>query len=232
MTLEKSLLVISDDKVMRQILAEQLQLNEEYAVTEVETGKDALNYAQKCFFDTILLDTELRGFNAYELCRQMRAIGITTPIIIISDTSGDAETIKGLDAGANDYIPKPIKIDILLARLRAHLRQYEQSEHAVFNFGTYSFRPGARVLLDKNTNKEIRLTDKETEIIKFLYRSNGKVVSKNILLDEVWGYNAGMATHTLETHVYRLRQKIEKDPSNSVILVTEDNGYRLVTERK
>ena len=228
MTPEKSLLTIGEDKTLRQMLVEQLQFNEEYAVTEAETGKEALNYIQTKHFDAYLLDTELSDVNTYELCRKMRETGIRAPIIILSETQGDSDTIRGLDAGANDYIPKPFKIEILLARLRAHMRQYEQSEHAVFNFGKYSFRPGARVLLDNETKKQIRLTDKETEIIKFLYRSNGKVVSKNVLLDEVWGYNAGMATHTLETHVYRLRQKLEKDPSNSEILVTESNGYKLV----
>ena len=228
MTPEKSLLTIGDDKVLRQMLVEQLQFNQEYAVTEAETGGEALNYTQIKHFDAILLDTELKDVKAYELCRNLREIGVTAPIIILSETQVDSDTIQGLDAGANDYISKPIKIDILLARLRAHMRQYEQSEFAVFTFGIYSFRPGDRVLLDTTTQKEIRLTDKETEIIKFLYRSNGKVVSKNVLLDEVWGYNAGMATHTLETHVYRLRQKIEKDPSRSEILVTESSGYRLV----
>ena len=228
MTPEKSLLTIGDDKVLRQILVEQLKLNDEYAVTEAETGTEALNYIQTKHFDAILLDTELKDISAYQLCRRMRETGVTAPIIILSEMQRDSDTIQGLDAGANDYIFKPIKIDILLARLRAHMRQYEQSEHAVFIFGIYSFRPGDRILIDTTTQKEIRLTDKETEIIKFLYRSNGKVVSKDVLLDEVWGYSAGMATHTLETHIYRLRQKIEKDPSHSEILVTESSGYRLV----
>tara|TARA_B100000029_G_scaffold501931_1_gene576311 strand:+ start:227 stop:916 length:690 start_codon:yes stop_codon:yes gene_type:complete len=228
MTQEKSLLTIGDDELLRQILVEQLQLNKEYAVTEAETGKEAIYYTQTKHIDAILLDTELKDIDAYELCGQMRATGVAAPIIILSENQRDLDTIRGLDAGANDFIPKPIKIDVLLARLRAHIRQYEQSEHAVFKFARYSFRPGARVLIDNDTQKETRLTDKETEIIKFLYRSNGKVVSKIVLLDEVWGYNVGMTTHTLETHIYRLRQKIEKDPSSSQILVTESNGYRLV----
>ena len=140
---EKSLLMIGDDKVLRQILVEQLKWNDEYAVTEVETGSEALNYIQIKHFDAILLDTELKDVKAYQLCRQMRETGVMAPIIILSaEMQRDSETIQGLDAGANDYIFKPIKIDILLARLRAHMRQYEQSEHAIFNFGTFSFRPG------------------------------------------------------------------------------------------
>ena len=165
MTPEKSLLTIGDDELLRQILVEQLQLNNEYAVIEAETGKEAIHYTQTRHFDAILLDTELRDVDAYELCSQMRAKGVVAPIILLSETQEDSETIRGLDAGANDFIPKPIKIDVLLARLRAHVRQYEQSEHAIFNVGRYSFRPGVRTLFDNETQKEIRLTDKETEIM-------------------------------------------------------------------
>ena len=223
----KLILTVGDDETLRQILVEQLQLNGEFRIKEALTGKEALQYTEKQYFDGVLLDVELNDFNAYEICCQMRKNGVKAPIIIISDANNDQDTILGLDSGANDFVVKPIKIAILLARLRAHIRQYEQNEHAVLNFGTYSFRPGAKVLLDTKTNKEIRLTDKETAIIKFLYLSSGQVVSKSVLLDEVWGYNAGMTTHTLETHVYRLRQKIERDPSKTELLVTEANGYRL-----
>ncbi|MBO6905972.1 MAG: winged helix-turn-helix domain-containing protein, partial [Parvibaculum sp.] len=93
--------------------------------------------------------------------------------------------------------------------------------------GPYSFRPSAKVLMDAQ-EKKIRLTEKETSILKYLYRAGAKVVGRDILLAEVWGYNSGVTTHTLETHIYRLRQKIEKDPSNAEILVTETGGYRLV----
>lgn len=140
----------------------------------------------------------------------------------------DADTILGLDSGANDYISKPFRLGVLLARLRAHLRQFEQSDDAVFPIGPYSFRPAAKLLLDEAKNRKVRLTEKETAILKFLYRAGEKVIGRDVLLGEVWGYNAGVTTHTLETHVYRLRQKIEQDPANAQILVTEPGGYRLV----
>ena len=136
--------------------------------------------------------------------------------------------ILGLNAGANDYVTKPFRIEVLMARLRAHIREHEQSGFAVFTIGPYIFRSAAKQLLDNETNKKVRLTDKETSIIKYLFLAGERVVSRDVLLDEVWGYNAGVTTHTLETHVYRLRQKIERDPSNAVLLVTEPNGYRLV----
>ena len=132
----------------------------------------------------------------------------------------------GLDAGANDYVTKPFKFAVLLARIRAQLRQHEQSEDAVFTIGPYTFKPASKLLVDEKGGK-VRLTEKETAILKYLYRTGDKVVSRETLLHEVWGYNAGVTTHTLETHIYRLRQKIEKDPSNAEILVTETGGYKL-----
>ena len=139
----------------------------------------------------------------------------------------DSDTILGLEAGANDYIAKPFKFAVLLARIRAQLRQHEQSEDAVFTIGHYSFRPAQKLLVEEDGGK-VRLTEKETAILKYLYRAEQKVITRDVLLEEVWGYNSGVTTHTLETHIYRLRQKIEKDPSNSSLLVTESGGYKLV----
>ena len=141
-------------------------------------------------------------------------------------TDNRDDAIRGLDSGANDYVTKPFKFAVLLARIRAQLRSHEQSEGAVFHLGAYEFRPSAKMLVDAN-QKKIRLTEKETNILKYLYRAGEKPVSREELLAEVWGYNAGVTTHTLETHVYRLRQKIEPDPGNARLLLTEAGGYRL-----
>jgi DNA-binding response OmpR family regulator len=147
---------------------------------------------------------------------------------MLTAAESDADAILGLDSGANDYITKPFRTGVLLARLRAQLRQHEQSEDAVFTIGPYTFQPSAKTLTDDHSGKKIRLTEKETAILKYLYRSPRRIVDRDTLLDEVWGYNAGVTTHTLETHVYRLRQKMESDPANAAILVTEPGGYRLV----
>lgn len=149
------------------------------------------------------------------------------PILMLTGHDGDADTILGLDAGANDYVTKPFKFPVLLARIRAQLRTHEQSEDAIFQLGPYTFKPAMKMLIDERDRK-IRLTEKETNILKFLYRATESVVPRDVLLHEVWGYNAGVTTHTLETHIYRLRQKIEPDPSNARLLVTESGGYRLV----
>ena len=132
-----------------------------------------------------------------------------------------------IEAGANDYVTKPFRFAVLLARIRAQLRQHEQSEDATFAVGPYTFKPSQKLLIDERGGK-IRLTEKEAAIIKYLYRAEQKVVTRDVLLEEVWGYNSGVTTHTLETHVYRLRQKIERDPSKAEILVTESGGYKLV----
>ena len=140
----------------------------------------------------------------------------------------DADTILGLDSGANDYIPKPIKLGVLLARLRAQLRQFELSDDATFPIGPYTVRPSAKMLINPDNNRRIHLSEKA--ILKYLYRTGDRPVTREVLLDEVWGYNAGVTTHTLETHIYRLRQKIEPEPTNAQILVTEAGGYRLARQ--
>jgi DNA-binding response OmpR family regulator len=178
-------------------------------------------------YDLVILDVGLPDTDGRELCRRMRKQGVKCPVLMLTGHDSDSDTILGLDAGANDYVTKPFKFPVLLARIRAQLRQHEQSEDAVFQLGHYTFKPALKMLVDEKERK-IRLTEKETNILKYLYRASQGVVARDVLLHEVWGYNAGVTTHTLETHIYRLRQKIEPDPSNARLLVTESGGYRLV----
>jgi len=224
----KKILVVDDDDALRESLAEQLQLHEEFATVLAATARESLEMVKKDYFDAILLDVGLPDMDGREACRLMRRVGVKVPIIMLTGADTDADTILGLDAGANDYITKPFRLGVLLARLRAQLRQHEQSEDAVFTIGPYTFQPSGKVLIDEAGDRKVRLTEKETSILKYLYRAGEKAVDRDTLLGEVWGYNAGVTTHTLETHVYRLRQKIEADPSNAEILVTEPGGYRLV----
>ncbi|HYH22372.1 MAG TPA: response regulator transcription factor [Azospirillum sp.] len=224
----KRILLVDDDDALRQSLAEQLHMLEEFETVEAGTGAAALDIARRDPFAAILLDVGLPDMDGRDLCRLLRRDGVRCPIIMLTAASSDADAILGLDSGANDYVTKPFRLGVLLARLRAQLRQFEQSDDAVFSIGPYTFRPSAKLLLEEARNRKIRLTEKETAILKYLYRAGDKVIGRDTLLGEVWGYNAGVTTHTLETHVYRLRQKIERDPSNAEILVTEPGGYRLV----
>ncbi|VAX05752.1 Two-component transcriptional response regulator, LuxR family [hydrothermal vent metagenome] len=222
-----NLLLVDDDGDLRSTLAEQLAFHEEYAVTEEGTGMGGLNAAKEGTYDLIILDVGLPDLDGREVCRMMRKANIKIPIIMLTANDSDSDTILGLDAGANDYVTKPFKFAILLARIRAQLRQHAISEDASFIIGPYQFKPGEKSLINRNTQDLIRLTEKETAILKFLKRSDGNPVSRDILLEEVWGYNAAVTTHTLETHIYRLRQKIEPDPSSATILLTQGGGYRL-----
>ena len=224
----KKILLVDDDDALRQLLGGQLRLHEEFAMVEAETGGRALDMVKTENFDAILLDVGLPDMNGREVCRLMRRNGVKSPIIMLTAAQTDADTILGLDSGADDYVAKPFRLSVLLARLRAQFRRHEQSEDAVFTIGPYTFRPSAKLLTHGETKKKIRLTQKETSILKFLYRSGTNVVERETLLREVWSYNADVTTHTLETHVYRLRQKIETDPSNAEMLVSEPGGYRLV----
>ena len=223
----KKILLIDDDVDLREALSELLIITEDFDVFEVGDGAEALEKIKQQAYDMVVLDVGLPDIDGRELCRLIRKQGVKCPILMLTGHNTDSDTILGLNAGANDYITKPFKFPVLLARIRAQLRQHEQSEDAIFTLGPYTFKPAVKMLLTGD-DKKIRLTEKETNILKFLYRATEGVVPRDTLLHEVWGYNAGVTTHTLETHIYRLRQKIEPDPSHASLLVTESGGYRLV----
>ena len=222
----KKVLLIDDDEDLREALSEQLLMTEDFDVHEGASGAEALEKVKQHSYDLLVLDVGLPDTDGRELCRLIRKQGVKCPILMLTGHDTDSDTILGLDAGANDYITKPFKFPVLLARMRAQLRQHELSEDAIFVLGPYTFKPSLKILVTAD-DKKIRLTEKETNILKFLYRSTEDVVPRDILLHEVWGYNAGVTTHTLETHIYRLRQKIEPDPGKARLLVTENGGYRL-----
>jgi DNA-binding response OmpR family regulator len=227
MSTARKILVVDDEEDLRESLTDQLDLYDEFETDSAGTAAGGVAKAKADTIDLILMDVGLPDMDGREACKLLRKNGFKGPVIMLTAQDSDADTILGLEAGANDYVTKPFKFAVLLARIRAQLRQHEQSEDAVFTIGAYSFKPAAKMLIDEKGGK-IRLTEKETSILKFLYRAGEKVVSRDVLLHEVWGYNAGVTTHTLETHIYRLRQKIEKDPSNAELLVTETGGYKLV----
>jgi DNA-binding response OmpR family regulator len=223
----RKILIVDDDDDLRDSLRDQLALHDEFEVTVADSAASGIEIAKAEHHDLVLFDVGLPDMDGREAVKILRKSGFKSPIIMLTGNDSDADQILGLDAGANDYVTKPFKFAVLLARIRAQLRQHEQSEDAVFTIGHYTFKPASKLLVDEKGSK-IRLTEKETSILKFLYRSGEKVITRDVLLHEVWGYNAGVTTHTLETHIYRLRQKIEKDPSNAELLVTETGGYKLV----
>ena len=224
----KTLLLIDDDDMLRRSLVTQFYGQDDFeSIVEVGDGAAGIDLAKEQVFDTILLDIGLPDMDGRDVCRKMRDEGVRSPIIMLTAADSEDDAVTGLDAGANDYVTKPFRMAVLLARVRAHLRQHTLSDDAIFVIGPYKFQPAAKMLVHEDTEKKVHLTEKETAILKYLYRVGNKSVPRETLLDEIWGYNARVTTHTLETHVYRLRQKIEPDPSNAQLLITEPGGYRL-----
>jgi len=226
---DRAILIVDDDRALRSLLVEQFAVDGEF--TAVEAG--SVGEAETCLgnadnrFEAIILDVGLPDGDGRDYCARLRRQGVKLPIVMLTGSDDESDVVRGLDAGANDYIAKPFRLAELLARLRAQVRIFENSEDAVFTIGPYTFRPSAKLLQEPARNRRIRLTEKEAAILKFLYRAGTKPVARQVLLNEVWGYNAAVTTHTLETHIYRLRQKIEPDPSKACLLVTEGGGYRL-----
>ncbi|MCD2182498.1 response regulator transcription factor [Rhizobium sp. GN54] len=223
----RTILIVDDDNDLRETLVEQLALYEEFTIQQESTAAKGIQAARATQVDLLIMDVGLPDMDGREAVKLLRKGGFKAPIIMLTGHDTDSDTILGLEAGANDYVTKPFRFAVLLARIRAQLRQHESSEDATFTVGPYTFKPGQKLLTMENGQK-IRLTEKEAAIIRYLYRADQKVVTRDVLLEEVWGYNSGVTTHTLETHVYRLRQKIERDPSNAQILVTENGGYKIV----
>jgi DNA-binding response OmpR family regulator len=204
-----------------------LSLHEGFEANSVDTGAKGVQAAKGGQIDLVIMDVGLPDIDGREAVRILRKNSFKAPIIMLTGHDTDSDTMLGLEAGANDYVVKPFRFPVLLARIRAQLRQHETSADAVFTIGPYSFQPSSKLLMGSKGNK-VRLTEKETAILRFLYRADEKTISREVLLQEVWGYNSGVTTHTLETHIYRLRQKIEKDAAVPEILVTEAGGYKLV----
>jgi len=224
----RKILVVDDDRELSDALTEQLSVYEEFEAVAAENGSKGVQVAREGQIDLVIMDVGLPDIDGREAVRILRRNGFKAPIIMLTGHDTDSDSILGLESGANDYVTKPFRFAVLLARIRSQFRQHETSEDAVFTIGPYTFRPGSKVLLLNPHGRKVRLTAREISILRYLYRAGERPVSRETLLQEVWGYNSGLTTHTLETHIYRLRQKIEKDAAAPVILVTETGGYKLV----
>jgi DNA-binding response OmpR family regulator len=225
--IRRRIFLVDDDAELRKTLMDQLMHYREFELIEAGAANAALRQVRDTHVDLMILDVGLPDMDGREAVKILRRDGFKSPILLLTGHDSDSDEILGLEAGANDYVTKPFRFSVLLARIRAQLRQHDQSEDVVFTIGPYSFQPAAK-LLESADGGKVRLTDKETSILKYLYRQGPKTITRDVLLKEVWGYNNRVTTHTLETHIYRLRQKIERDPSNARLLVTEEGGYRLV----
>ena len=209
----KRILLVDENSVPRHSLAEQLAQEGAYTVIEAGSAAEARAAGDYLF---VLIDSDLEGGNGESLADELRQSGFNGPILLLS---------SGAPGARHETLAKPFRLSALLARLSLHLGHLGASEDRAFQIGPYLFQPGAKLLTGA---RRIRLTEKETNILKFLHSAGG-TVPRETLLHEVWGYSPAVTTHTLETHIYRLRRKIEEDPGRAKILVTENGGYRLGT---
>jgi DNA-binding response OmpR family regulator len=222
------LLILDDDNDFRGLLAEELQgagFRPAEAATVAEAEQMVLHGPVR--FEALVLDVNLPDGDGRDLCARLRAAGLQMPTIMLAGSDEEDDVVRGLEAGAHDYVAKPVRVAVLIARLQAQLRLHQNSMDAVFTLGPWEFHP-ARKLLCGAAGVRIVLTPKEVELLRHLQRA-GQAVSKQALLSDVWGYNPSVSSHTLETHIYRLRQKIEADPHNASLLLTAGKGYRLAS---
>jgi DNA-binding response OmpR family regulator len=229
MSATRRILIIEDDAALRSTMAEQILSSGDFSVDDAEStaAAEVLLASEHARYDAILLDVGLPDGDGCDFCAKLRRDGRQMPIIMVTGADAEGDVIRGLDAGANDYLAKPFRLSELLARVRAQLRTFDNSENAAFLIGPFIFRPSARLLQEPARNRKIWLTKKESAVLKFLYGAEGKPVLRRTLLSEIWGYNETVSTHTVGTHIYRLRQKIEVDPEHPCLLVAENGAYRL-----
>lgn len=227
MQLRRRILITENDANLRTTLTDQIALNAEFEVLQASNASDAMNYLMETAPDLVIMDAGLPDLDGRDAVRFIRNGGYRGPIIILVDQSTDADAVIGFNADAIDYVLKPFRFAVLLARMRSNLRNYDAGEDGVLKIGEYVFKPSSKHLMPPDGAK-LKLTEKEAAILNFLYRANRAIVTREVLLRELWGYNSNVTTHTLETHIYRLRQKIERDSANAQILMTEGGGYKLI----
>jgi len=220
------ILIVDDDNLLRSVLLEQLGFEGVKYLAEAATAADVFTQINISMPDLILLDVQLPDGNGFEICTRLRQSGFDKAILMLTGQDDESDIIKGFEAGANDYIAKPMRIGELLARIKAQLRQCRASDNVRFSIGDSDFLPANKIVTDNLSGKIITLTEKETLILKKLFRAWPAGVSKDNMLLEVWGLQPDISTHTLETHIYRLRQKLTRISPQQIISTTEQ-GYQL-----
>jgi len=223
----RRILIVDGDPLLCRALAEQLEQQGEFAVLACGDAAAALAAIHREVFDAVLLDAGLPDKDGRELCRLMRRSGVNAPILLVTGGEIECDGLTSAETGPTDCIAKPFRLGALLELLRAYLGERPEDSPTVLTIGPYSFDPTHKVMNDARGRRTVRLTEKEAAILQFLYRA-GRVIGRETLLGHVWGYSAAVKTHTLETHIYRLRRKIERDPARAEILVTQPGGYRLM----
>ena len=228
----KHVLIVGTDAASGNALSQALESDGAFHVTEAAGPADVIakTQARQRQIHAIIVYPDPADAAGSDLCGWLRRHGLRVPIIVLRAGAAEQDVVRALDAGANDHVVRPARIAELKARLRAHIRQHETSEDVVLAVGPYYFRPGARSLHERAENRHIRLTQQEAAILKHLYRADGRPISSQALLQGVWRYSGEARSRTVETHIYRLRRKIEPDPSRPYIILKDRSGYRLAPQ--
>ncbi|MCF3947556.1 response regulator transcription factor [Acidiphilium iwatense] len=198
----RPILIVTADNDLRIALTEKLSVENNFSpqiVSNIADAEAALADRDRCL-DTVILDFDNPKLNGLTFSSEIRRQGKKMPMIIVSTSPDEKDVVRGLKSGADDYIVKPLRMDELLARLRAHLRNFERSEAVTLRIGPYTFHPAKKSLINPKRNKRILLTDKETALLKCLCRAGGQPVSRAALKNEIWGLTEG------DTHCFDLSQ--------------------------
>ncbi len=227
--MKEKILIIEDEED----LVKGLKINladEGYEVDYALNGKEGLRKALTEKPDLILLDIMLPGMNGLEICKELRRNKMDIPILMLTARGEEIDKVIGLEMGADDYISKPFSIRELLARVKAHLRRENRGAEkvpVVFQLESMKIDFGHYKIIRKDD--EIDLTSLEVDVLRYLIGQEGKVVSRNDLLDKIWGYEKFPTTRTIDNHILKLRKKIENDPNHPRHIITVyGGGYRFV----
>jgi len=222
------ILIIEDEPAMRRGLQDNLEY-EDYEIFVTGNGMEGLRLAGKEQFDLILLDLMLPGIDGIEVCKRLKEKSNSTPIIMLTARGSEEDKVRGLETGADDYITKPFSLKELLARIKAILRRTNQERAAI---NEYSFN-GITINFDNlsatSDNNDLDFSHREFEMMKLFIENENQIVTREQFLKEVWGYDNYPATRTVDNHIAKLRQKIEKDPESPEHIITVHRmGYKFI----
>ncbi|PYX88952.1 MAG: DNA-binding response regulator [Acidobacteria bacterium] len=223
--MNESILLVEDEEALRMTLSDRLR-SEGYRVDFAGDGDQGYDKATRLAFDLIILDVMLPGRNGFDVCRDIRRAGLATPVLLLTARDQTVDKVVGLKLGADDYVTKPFDTLELMARVEALLRRApSRAGHGIPNFGPVRLDiPGTQVSRD---GKPVYLSAREFQLLRYFIEHSGTTLSRDEILREVWGYDAGTFTRTVDVHVASLRQKLEKDPKKPELIVTVSGlGYR------
>lgn len=224
------ILVVDDEQNMRTGLKDNLEY-EGYEVDTANDGEEGLKKILANNYDLIILDVMMPKKSGFDVCKETRKNGITTPIILLTAKGEEIDKVVGLEIGADDYVTKPFSLRELLARVKAILRR---SDNLIMDNESREIKIG-KLTIDFNSykatlkNKDVAMSHKEFEILRYLWKHRNATVSRDDLLTEIWGYDETPTTRTVDNFILKLRQKIENDPNHpQVILTVHGIGYKLI----